>query len=155
INADGHLSFINDSGARMLGYEPVELTGKPMHDIIHYQHPDGTPFPREECSTYLTSLDGLSRHTEDGCYWRKDGSSFPIETTTTAIIREGSVVGSVVSFRDITERKLAETNLLAAKEAAEAASQAKADFLANMSHEIRTPMNAIIGMSHLALKTDL
>jgi len=57
--------------------------------------------------------------------------------------------------QDITEFKRMEEDLISAKEAAEAAAQAKADFLANMSHEIRTPMNAILGMAHLALKTDL
>jgi two-component system, sensor histidine kinase and response regulator len=155
LGRDGSIAFVNAAGARMLGYAPEELIGQRVHSRIHYAHPDGSPFPVEECKISMTARDGQHRLVSDEVLWRKDGSNFPVEYTATPVLKGENVAGTVVAFRDITERRRAESELLAAKDTAEKATRIKSEFLANMSHEIRTPMNAIIGMSHLALKTEL
>jgi len=93
---------------------------------------------REE---WLTDHEGRRKlfETVNGPFWDQDGR----------------LLGTMGMGRDVTERKQAEEDIRRAKEMAEEATRMKSDFLANMSHEIRTPMNAIIGMSHLALKTEL
>jgi PAS domain S-box-containing protein len=286
VDLDGKVTFINPAANRMLGYGPEELIGHGVHEKIHHSHADGSAYPKSECPMYLTHADGTDHHIADEVLWKKDGSSFPVEYTSMPIKKEGQVVGAVVTFMDITERKRteevlkekeaqlstainsmvggilmidknlnfqlaneqwhelydfpielgkkgmpfinllltrarrgeygpgepeellskrlemfkdptqakqitmyedkvpgnrttevyraptedggfvfvvneiterkkAEDELRIAKETAVEATKAKSDFLANMSHEIRTPMNAIIGMAHLALKTDL
>ena len=285
LDLDGRVSFVNPAAAKMLGYEVEEIVGQAMHALVHHTYPDGTPYPREQCYMYKTAHQGVSHTIDDEVLWRKDGSAIEVEYTAVPMREQGALVGTVVMFKDITERKAqqellrareeqfrtlmesapdplvivdrrgvitmvnrraeevfeypreelvgqsvellvperlrgghvakrdaylhdprgvpmstraggelyaraksgrefpieaslspieAESGLLVAtsirditerkrgedalreaKELAEEATRAKSDFLANMSHEIRTPMNAIIGMSHLALGTEL
>jgi two-component system sensor histidine kinase/response regulator len=155
LDAAGHTTFVNQAATEMLGYSEAEIVGRSIHDLVHYARLDGTPCSPEECPAQQILHDGIPRVIDDEVFWRKDGSAFPVEYSTTPVRKDGVVVGSVVSFRDITQRKRAEEDLLRAKELAEDATKMKSEFLANMSHEIRTPMNAIIGMAYLALKTEL
>ncbi len=277
---EGQVTFVNPAACRMLGFTAEELIGQPSHAAFHHHRPDGSVYPREECPMFAAYQAGKASRIDNEFLWRKDGTGLPVEYGATPMLKDGKVVGAVISFTDITERKrneqalatsekkirriletsaegfwlidnntvtvevndalcrilrrprekilgrsifdftdeentrifkenvarrahgesstyevalsapdgslvpcqfsaspLAdehgskigafalctditlrkqqEAEIIAAKQKAEEATQMKSMFLANMSHEIRTPMNAIIGLSHLALKTQL
>lgn len=155
LDHKGHMTFINPTGAQMLGWEADELEGRKICSLIHHSHPDRSHYPEGESWISRTYLYGESHRIDDEVLWCKDGSSFAVEYSSLPIIKGDELVGSVVSFRDVSRLKKLAADLGEAKEQADEANKAKGDFLANMSHEIRTPMNAIIGMSSLALNTDL
>jgi PAS domain S-box-containing protein len=156
VDIKGECTFCNLAMLRLLGYASQDgLLGRNMHDVIHHTRRDGSPYPREECVLQAEFQAGKKFHESDELLWRSDGTSFDAEIWCYPLVQQGRVLGAVVTFVDITERKKAQEVLRQAKEDAEAANRAKSEFLANMSHEIRTPMNGILGMTTLALETNL
>jgi PAS domain S-box-containing protein len=83
LDCDGLTTFVNPAAVRMLGWPAGELVGQPMHASLHHSHPDGSPFPPEECLIYAAFKDGQVHHVEDEHFWRKDGTCFPVEYTST------------------------------------------------------------------------
>src|SRR5215216_4290851 len=111
LNLDGNATFVNPAAARMTGWEVEELVGCPQHEVLHHTRPDGSPYPREECLLHAALEDGTTHSRDDEVFWRKDGTSFPVEYMSSPIQKDGEVVGAVVTFKDITERKALEQQL--------------------------------------------
>jgi len=111
LDADGVINFINPRGAKLLGWEAGKLIGKPLHETVHHSRDDHTPFLKEDCSLCATLRDGLAHWMDDEVFWRKDGLAIPIEYTCMPIHEDGKIVGAVLTFQDITERKDAESAL--------------------------------------------
>jgi PAS domain S-box-containing protein len=110
-DAEGVIRFVNPAACQMLGYSAAELLGRPAHPTFHHHYPDGRVYPREECPMWVAVTQGKSAHVENECLWRKDGSGLPVEYRATPISKDGVVVGCVVSFTDVTERKASEQRL--------------------------------------------
>ncbi|MCU7845268.1 MAG: PAS domain S-box protein [Candidatus Thiodiazotropha sp. (ex Monitilora ramsayi)] len=102
----GICTSVNRAGLRQLGYEDEsELVGRPMHRIIHHSHADGSPYPAAECPIFKAFHLNEQIHRDDEVFWRKDGTSFPVEYWSYPLINER---GAVVTFIDITQRKFTE-----------------------------------------------
>jgi PAS domain S-box-containing protein len=114
VNTEGKTTFINPAGERMLGWKAEELIGHDMHSIVHHTHPDGSHYPREHCPIYAAFHDGAVHKIDHEVLWRKDGSSFWVEYTSTPVRDRGQLVGAVMIFRDITQRREADEKLRAA-----------------------------------------
>jgi len=105
----GNCTFCNSACLRLLGYkDPVELIGKNMHSIMHHTRPDGTPYPSDECRIYLAFRRGEGSNVDDEVVWRADGTSFPVEYRSYPVRKNNLLVGAVVTFIDITERRRAQ-----------------------------------------------
>ncbi|NIB39297.1 sigma 54-interacting transcriptional regulator [Pseudomaricurvus alkylphenolicus] len=104
LDCQGRTTFVNKAATDILGWCDKALIGKPLHDIHHHSHADGSPYPREQCPIYAALRDGEVHTVSNEVFWHKDGHCIPVEYTSTPIRENGKLVGAVVVFRDISER---------------------------------------------------
>ena len=155
VNADGKTTFVNPAAERMLGFTAEELVGKDMHSIVHHTHADGSHYPAIHCPIYAAFRDGAVHQVDDEVFWRKDGSRFFVEYTSTPIRDRGSLIGAVIVFRDITQRREADEKLRAALSEVEQLRKRLEQDNEYLQEEIRLQTNhrGIIGISAAMQKT--
>jgi PAS domain S-box-containing protein len=132
IDPEGHCTFCNPAALEMLGYRHLsDVLGKNMHYLAHSQKPDGSPYPLKDCPIFKSFGEGKGCHVMDEVFVRADGTFFPVEYRSYPMKRSGTVVGAVVSFTDITERKQVD--------------DMKRDLISVVSHQLKTPVAEING----------
>ncbi|MBB4286827.1 PAS domain S-box protein [Roseospira goensis] len=104
LNLAGACTFANDALAEMLGYDSVDaLIGQTMHDRIHHHHPDGAPYPAEECPIHGGLMKGRSFHSSREVVFRRDGTPVPVAVSSQPLTDDrGALVGAVIALRDVT-----------------------------------------------------
>ncbi|MGK2904839.1 MAG: PAS domain S-box protein [Desulfuromonadales bacterium] len=109
VDRDGNCTFVNPMCLKLLGYsDKGEILGKNMHRLFHHTRQDGSSHSEQECEISKTFRLGESVHVKEDVFWSLDGTNIPVEYSSYPIIKDGTVVGSVVTFKDITDRQLAE-----------------------------------------------
>ncbi|MGB2924816.1 MAG: ATP-binding protein [Limnothrix sp.] len=162
LDLEGNVTFINPAAAKMIDWSIAELIGKSMHTVLHHSHSDGSHYSRKTCPIYAALHDGSTHRVATEVFWRKDGSNFPVEYISTPMREEnGKLIGAVVTFRDITQRRWVEqilerTNeelelkiqertkkLREANQQLRELNEMRSRFTAMVCHEFRNPLNNI------------
>ncbi len=141
VDRAGEVTFCNPAGLAMLGYaHEAEVFRKQAHELFHHHHEDGAPYEASLCPVSQTlASGGVTKHRGD-VFWRKDGSHFPVEFTSTPIYLEEEITGAVVVFRDITRRLERERQIQESNEDLEA-------YASVASHDLQAPLRQIRGFA--------
>lgn len=143
LNIDGTTTFANKAAEDILGYKQEDLLNKNQHELIHHSHADGEVYPKEECKIYATFKSGKACNEDGEVFWHKDGYPVPIEYTGKPVFdSKGRITGAVVVFRDITERKKAEEEILRSNEEL-------SRFAYIASHDLQEPLRMISSFTSL------
>jgi PAS domain S-box-containing protein len=148
VDGAGMCIFANPACVTLLGYSGISgLLGKSIHQLVHHTRADGTPYPQAECRIGVALRTRQGVQVGDEVFWRADGSSFPAEYRSFPILRKGQVVGCVVTFADITERR--RSDKLLADQAAALAEVARFPDM-NPGPVLRTDMDGFVKMANRA-----
>ena len=158
----GRCVFMNPAAEAMIGFTQEEIGHRSLHEVIHFERPDGRPSPIAECPIHHTRLGKGGVRGHDDVFVRKGGEHFPVICAASPILSGGRQIATLLEARDVTEQKQIEADrehLLdserAARSAAERDARIKDDFLAVLSPELRTPLNAVLGWASMLRKGTL
>ena len=149
VDLEGKCTFVNRAALQMLGFGAEELLGRNMHTMVHHHYPDGRPYPREECSIYNVFRRNEPFSNQPDHVFRKDGNFFYAEMSAQPILQDGKTAGAVVTFRDVTQAKLAEEALRKSEKLAAVGQLAGA-----IAHEINNPLEAVVNLLYLVKTAD-
>lgn len=148
VGLDGATTFVNPAAARMIGRRVNEIIGTDMHTLVHPVFPSVLTCDPMHCRLYAVVHGEPAYEETQGTFFRTDGTSFPVEFCASPMRDEdGKQLGSVITFRDVSEKRAAAVAAEVERRyrEAEAQNRAKDNFLATLSHELRTPMTSILG----------
>jgi PAS domain S-box-containing protein len=137
IDLDGRCTFVNPAALNLLGYRTDMVLGRNMHELVHHTHADGRHYPECDCPIFKAFRGGVPCRIDDEVLWRADGTPFHAEYASHPLRDQGRVVGAVVSFVDIGERKRAEATLRQAHDALESRVQARTRQLSDALARLR------------------
>ncbi len=126
LDSKGRAIFINEAAARMLGFTNREVLGKSMHELTHHHYADGTLFPNEECPIVSSVTDAVQQRVGGDTFWTKSGAPLPVDYTSIPIKEGRTVVGVVVTFRDISDQQNASEQAARLKRERDARAEAEA-----------------------------
>ncbi|MFE8032628.1 two-component system sensor histidine kinase NtrB [Thiohalocapsa marina] len=146
IDRDGRTTFANKAMERMSGWRAAEIIGQNSHELLHHTRPDGEPHPQETCPVHATCMDSQPRFVDDDVFWRRDGTSFPVEYSVTPLLGErGETIGSVVVFRNIAERRRQAERIrqYEVEQAHNMRLSTLGEMASGIAHELNQPLTAI------------
>ncbi|KZN46469.1 sigma-54 interaction domain-containing protein [Pseudoalteromonas luteoviolacea] len=154
FDLSGNAVFINPAAEKMTGWEAGELLGKKIHQYHHHSHADGSEYPADECQIYKTMFDGETRYVKGEVFWRKDGTCFPVEYTSTPVFRDDQIIGAVAIFRDISQQVETEQALRIALKQVQSLSEQLKDENSYLLSEINQNWqgSGLVGESHVFIR---
>ncbi|NND68140.1 MAG: sigma 54-interacting transcriptional regulator [Halioglobus sp.] len=114
VDREGNTTFVNPAARRILGYSLEELLGRNMHHTVHHSHADGSHFDLGDCPIFESLMDGKVHTVDDDIFWSRQGKAIDVEYTSTPILEDAEIVGVVVIFRDVSEKKADRKRLMEA-----------------------------------------
>jgi len=150
VDCDGKTTFVNKAAEEIIGWKKEQLMGKKIHDIIHHTHVNGSHYHVHNCPIYAAFNDGAIHSVDNEVFWSQQGKPIPVEYTSTPLTENGALIGAVVIFRDITERKRTQDKLLNALKEVDALKHRLEMENAYLQEEINADFNHqyLIGNSH-------